>query len=236
MDQETAISVDKLTKPKLLLLDVYETLLDMTPIERMINDLLDSRRAYQFWLERLTQYCFVDNCIDRFNPFREIAKATLQMTAHEFGEKLSPQRCEEIIELLRSLPVKAGVQDGLSKLNDQGFRLAALTNSPHDIVADRMNRTGLISYFEKVMSAEHVEKYKPCCVVYQWALGQVQVKPHEAMIITSHAWDMAGAMNAGMTAAFIGSSKSLYDLAPKPQLLAKDLDELVGKITILFGK
>jgi 2-haloacid dehalogenase len=131
--------------------------------------------------------------------------------------------------------VKAGVQDLLSKLNDQGFRLAALTNSSHDIVADRMSRTGLISYFEKVMSAEQVRKYKPCCIVYQWALDQVQVKPPDAMIITSHAWDVAGAINAGMMAAYIGDSKNLYELSPKPQLLAKDLHELVDKVPMMIA-
>lgn len=231
-------SVDQaLQKPKVLVLDVYETLLDMTPVEKKVNALLDNRRAYQFWFEMFMEYCFVDNCIDKFNPFEEIAKTTLQMAAHMFREKLSDHHVQETIDMLRSLPVKGGVQDGLSKLRDHDFRLAALTNSPHEVVQDRMSRTGLISYFEKVLSAEPVGKYKPSCAVYQWALKQLETKPEEAMMISTHGWDIAGAMNAGMSAAFVGDDdEQLYGLAPKPVASAQNLEELAEKITTLWDK
>lgn len=237
MNTVTSSERQVLSKPKLLVLDVYETLLDMEPVERKVNALLDNRRAYQFWFEMFMEYCFVDNCIDKFNPFEEIAKTTLQMAAHMFKGKISDHQINETIDMLRSLPVKAGVQDGLSKLRDHDFRLAALTNSPHEVVQDRMNRTGLISYFEKVLSAEPVGKYKPSCAVYNWALKQLQTNPAEAMMISTHGWDIAGAMNAGMSAAFVGDDdEMLYGLAPKPVVSAPNLEALAEKITAMFVK
>lgn len=217
--------------------DVYETLLDMSLVQKRVNSLLDNKRGYAFWFELFMQYCFVDNCIEQFNPFPEIARATLQMAAKALGEKVADSEIEDLLLLLKHLPVKEGVASGLSLLHDQGYRIAALTNSAQQIVEDRMERTGLISYFEKVLSAEHVGKYKPSLEVYQWATNQLGVEPAEVLLISAHGWDIAGACNAGMHTAYIlQDSQMLYPLAPTPALQARSIEDLAREIKKFFGE
>ncbi len=44
------------------------------------------------------------------------------------------------------------------------------------------------------------------------------------LLVAAHGWDIAGALAAGMQAAFIErKGQSLYPLATKPQYLGKDL-------------
>ncbi len=44
------------------------------------------------------------------------------------------------------------------------------------------------------------------------------------LLVAAHSWDIAGALAAGMQAAFIErKGQSLYPLASKPQYLGKDL-------------
>ena len=145
-------------RPTLILFDVYETLLDMSEMERRVNHLLDSKRGYHLWLELFMQYCFVDNCTIQFNSFNSIAQATLQMSAHSLGKNISEHSADDVLRLLHHLPLHNDVQKGLSMLNNEGYRIAALTNAPEKTVTHRMESTGLISYFEKVLSAEHVKK------------------------------------------------------------------------------
>lgn len=154
-------------KSELILFDVYETLLDMSEVRRRVNDLMDSRSGYTLWFELCMQYCFVDNCTIQFNPFDSIARATMYMAGEYFHRKINEHDITDVLEVMKHLPLHEGVQGGLSALHDKGYRIAALTNSPGNIVLERMNRTGLISYFEKVLSAEHVQKYKPCIEVYE---------------------------------------------------------------------
>ena len=46
-----------------------------------------------------------------------------------------------------------------------------------------------------------------------------------------HGWDIAGALQAGMQAAFIErEGQSLYPLSPKPRFTGKDLVEIANKI------
>jgi 2-haloacid dehalogenase len=219
-------------RPKLILLDVYETLLDMGEVQKKINAIYNNRHAYTIWMGQFMQYCFVDNCIEQFNDFPAIAAATMRMTGQILSKEVTTVDINRILELLKHLPLNQGVQEGLSLLNDEGFLMAALTNSPQKTVVDRMERTGLISYFSKVMSAEHVGKYKPYMGVYTWALEQMKVRPEETLLVSAHGWDIAGAVNAGMqTAYLLQSEQILYPLAPEPDYTCSNLLELANIFT-----
>jgi 2-haloacid dehalogenase len=219
------------TRPKLILMDVYETMLDMSEAERTVNRLMDAKRGYMIWFELFMQYCFVDNCIVQFNDFASIAGATMKMTGKTLGASINDNDINEVLELLKHLPVKEHVQEGLSELSQADIRIAALTNSPAQTVMDRMERTGLISYFEAVLSAEHVRKYKPCIEVYTWAAEKLEVPITEILLVSAHGWDIAGGANAGMQTAYLKQSKQmLYPLAPQPNLTCKNLADLANQI------
>lgn len=224
-------------KPNLILFDVYETLLNMSEIERRVNALLDSKRGYIIWFELFMQYCFVDNCTVQFNDFTAIGKATMQMAAKRLGRSISTSSVDEILQLLKHAPLQDGVQEGLSQLHDAGFRIAALTNSPQKIVQERMERTGLISYFEEVLSAEHVKKYKPCNEVYEWASKKLNAAPREILLVTAHGWDIAGGANSGMQTAYIKRGENvLYSLAPEPKFICKNILDLANKLQMAGQK
>lgn len=229
----TSLQEKKNIPPKLLLLDVYETILDMSEIEKRVNYVLGSKRGYVIWFELFMQYSFVDNSMNQFHDFQAIGQATLQMASQLLKSNISQEEMEGILELTKHLPLKEGVQKGLSSLRDQDFRLAALTNSPEQIVTTRMERTGLISYFEKVLSAESVKKYKPAVEVYRWAAESLELEPGEILLVSVHGWDLAGAANAGMRTAYVKQShQMLYPLAPEPEIICKDLYELTQKLLL----
>jgi 2-haloacid dehalogenase len=121
-------------RPKVILLDVYETLLDMSDAERKVNNLLDSKRGYVIWFEMFLQYCFLDNCTGKFHDFPSIAQATMQMAGRLLGKDVSETDINKFLELLKHLPVHEEVPEGLSKLADEGFRIAALNNSPEKTI------------------------------------------------------------------------------------------------------
>jgi 2-haloacid dehalogenase len=218
-------------KPTLILLDVYETLLDTGEMQRRVNHLLDSKRGYTIWFELFMQYCFVDNCTAQFNDFNSIANATMHMAARSLGNAVDENEVQNILALLKHLPLHEGVEEGLSVLSDHGFRIAALTNSPEVTIRERMELTGLISYFEMVLSAEHVKKYKPCIEVYEWAAKQLGIEASDILLVSAHGWDIAGASNAGMQTAYLKQSNQMfYPLAPKPIYTIKNLADLASQM------
>lgn len=192
---------------------------------------MNSKRGYTIWSALLLEYCFADNCTGRFNDFISIARATMHMCAKSLGRSLDDTQVTEVLEQLRHLALQDGVQEGLSNLYDQGFRIAALTNSPRKIVLDRMERTGLISYFEAVLSAEQVKKFKPCTEVYEWAAAKLDVDPAETLLVTAHGWELAGGASAGMKTAYLKKNRQmLYPLAPEPDLVCSSLEDLASQM------
>lgn len=224
----------QLQKPEIIVLDVYETLLSMSDVERRTNQALDSSRGYVIWFEMFMKYCFANNSLDSFHDFLSIGSTTLQMAAYKLGKSISASESNEILTLLKHLPVHEDVQSCLSELKDHNYTIVALTNAPEKLVLERMERTGLISYFDEVLSAETVSKYKPDKAVYQWAADRLHSKTSEMLMLTAHGWDIAGAINAGMKTAFLKRHKeSLYALAPAPDISGKTLSELVSILKAL---
>jgi 2-haloacid dehalogenase len=221
-------------RPRLILFDVYETLLNMSDVEKRVNNLLGSRHGYMLWFELLMEYCFVDNCTSQFHDFNSIAKATLKMAAHQLKEKIAEHEIDNTLELFKHLIVHEDVQPVLSALHDLDLRIAALTNTPEETVCERMESSGLISYFERVLSAERIRKYKPDKQVYQWAADTLQVSPSEILLVTSHGWDIAGGHNAGMFTAYrMQDRQILYPLTNEPDLQIKNLDQLVNILSAI---
>jgi 2-haloacid dehalogenase len=230
-------SIHHLFRPKLILLDVYETLLDMSEVEKKVNTLLESKRGFIIWFEMLLQYSFADNCTGQFHSFNDISRATMSMVAKILGVKIKDQHLDIVVDMMKQLPINEGVQQGLSSMYDQGYRLAALTNSPKEIVSERMEMSGLVSYFETVLSAEEIRKYKPAKEVYLWAARTANVDVSEVLMVSAHSWDIAGAAHAGMQTAYVKTENDiLYPLAPAPMFVAKDLTDLAGQLNQLFER
>lgn len=228
--------IKKAAKPKLVLFDIYETLLSMDLIERRINQMLDSKRGYIIWFELFMQYCLLDNSTGQFHDFSSIADATLRMAHRMLGQVERADEMKVITELMKHLPLQEGVQEGLSEIYEQGYRIAAFTNSPEKIVVERMERTGLISYFETVLSAQHVKKYKPAKEVYDWAADKLQLLPGDILMVSAQGWDIIGAQNAGMTTAYIRQKRQmLYPLASPPNFICDSLSELSQNLRLTYS-
>jgi 2-haloacid dehalogenase len=215
-------------KPRIIVFDVYETLLDMSEVERKINLITDSKRGYILWFELFMEYCFANNSLDTFHDFFSIARATLQMAGVKLGRTIPDSEADDTLQILKHLPVREGVPSCLSELNDDNFTVIALTNAPEKLVYERMERTGLVSYFETVLSAESIKKYKPEKKVYEWAAQKLNVQTGEMLMVSTHGWDIAGAANAGMKTALLKSDKQLlFPLSAKPDMVGT-LSEIVS--------
>jgi 2-haloacid dehalogenase len=218
-------------KPSVILFDVNETLMDMSPLKKKVNDMLDSKRGFHIWFGMLLQYSLVDNCTGQYHDFSTIADATLNMAAKALEKEIQEDEKKEALALMKKLSAYADVEEGLKLLKEAGFRLATLTNSPMPTLTAQLEYTGLTKYFEATLSIDAVQKYKPAPESYQYATQTLGVNKEEIMLVTAHGWDIAGAMQAGLQAAFIErKGQSQYPLASKPQFVCEDLVEFANAI------
>lgn len=219
-------------RPQAIFFDVNETLLDMGPLKQAVNAAFGNKAAFNQWFGLLLQHSLVATVTEQYFTFAALADAALDMTANMLQEKpLSHAQKHELTALLTQLPPHPDVPAGLHRLRAAGYRLVAFTNSAPPALAAQLRYAGLSEYFEQQLSVDTVHRYKPHPDPYRYALAQADVAPAHALMVAAHGWDVAGALAAGLQAAFLARpGQTLYPLAPPPTYQAPTLTALAEQL------
>ncbi len=204
------------SKPKVIFFDVNETLLDLEAMRQSVGAALGGRNdLLPLWFSTMLHYSLVDTVTERYHHFGEIGVNALLMVAKINNIPLTAADAKQaIITPLQSLPPHPDVKEGLQRLKDQGYTLVSLTNSSNKGVQTQFENAGLTQFFDKRLSIEDIQTYKPHISAYTWAAKEMNIDPQDALMVAAHGWDTAGAKAAGMQAIFVARpGKVTYPLA-----------------------
>lgn len=216
---------------RVLVFDVIETLLDLRALDSAFEGAFGDRVVRQQWFQQMLQSAFTSIVTDTYRDFTKLGRAALQMTAQRHNIQLSSDEQQEILGTIRQLPPHTDVVEGLSRLRDAGFRMAALTNSTTDVLEAQLRHAGLRDFFDQALSADMAKRLKPARQAYEMAAGRLGVAPADIRLIAVHAWDVTGAMRAGCAAGFIARPDFVLDPAgEQPDVIGADLPELAELI------
>ncbi len=216
---------------KLLIFDVNETLLDLTPLRDAINKAIGTSTAFDQWFALLLQYSLVETITDQFQGFGEIGKATLKMVAESQKTALKETEIDQLLALIKKLTPHEDVVPAMVKLRELGIPMVALTNGTLETAKEQLNFAKLDIYMDQIFSVESCRKYKPHPLTYESVLKEMKVDASEAMMVASHAWDITGAQRAGLQSCFIArKGKVGYPLEARPVISVNNLMEAVPKI------
>lgn len=223
-------NIQLLPKPKVIIFDVNETLLDMIPLKKSVGKALNGREdLLPLWFSTMLHYSLVETVTGNYHDFGEIGTAALMMVAETQGIDINYEDAKEsIVTPLRSLPAHDDVVLSLKKLRKGGFGIVSLTNSSAKGVETQFKNAGLTNFFDHRYTIETIKKYKPHLDTYKMVLKDLGVNPSEVLMVAAHAWDLAGAKKAGLQTAFIKRpGKVLYPNVEKPDYIVNNLTELI---------
>jgi HAD superfamily hydrolase (TIGR01509 family) len=101
----------------------------------------------------------------------------------------------ELVKGLRPLP---GVEEMLSEARALGLKLAVASSSDRAWVSGHLDRLGLESYFQALVTADDVRRLKPDPEIYLRALATLEVEPEEAMALEDSPNGVLAARRAGI--------------------------------------
>jgi 2-haloacid dehalogenase len=222
--------------PRVLAFDVNETLLDLSALDELFEEALGDAALRAQWFAQMLQLAFVGAITDRYVDFTSAQRAALAMLAERRGVELPDAATAAILDRMRHLPAHPDVPDGLGRLGDAGFRLAALTNSPLDVARDQLRNAGLDDRFAAILSADQVRALKPRPEPYALVARTFEVPLGEVRLVAAHAWDVAGALAAGCAAAFVARpGMVLSPLGERPDIAGADLADVARRILAADG-
>ena len=219
-----------------IVFDVNETLLDMTPLKKSVNELLGEEQGFKIWFGMLLHYSTVSNNIEEYNDFTTIASATLKMAAISMKKEVTDDEIKNALSLIKTLQTYPDVEKGLTLLKESGFRLIKLTNSPDGALQAQLENSKLTHFFEQALSIDALGKYKPAPETYRWAAEKLAVIPEEMLLVAAHGWDIAGASHTGLATGFVArEGQSLYCLSKDPNFIADDILKMAEKLVAAYN-
>jgi 2-haloacid dehalogenase len=219
------------TKPKVLVFDVNETLLDLSALRPHFTRVFGDGKALDEWFSLLLHYSLVVTVADAYADFGTVGKAVLEMLANTRRIKLSPEDSTKILQGVLTMPVHPDVPEGLKRLRAAGFRMVTLTNSSPSAVKAQLQNSGLAQYFDESISVDTVRRFKPDLQVYRSAAAHLGAQPGELLLIAAHPWDVFGATKAGWQTAFVARNGiTPLPLGPKPTINGRDIEAIADTI------
>lgn len=216
---------------RIIAFDVNETLLDLGSLDPAFERIFGTAQARQAWFGQVLQSAMTTTILGHYHDFSTIAAAALSQTAERYDVSLSQKDRDAIAGGMRSLSPHPDVEPALARMRDAGLRMVALTNSAPQAAQAQLTHAGLSDFFEDIMSVDMAQRLKPAPEVYNTAARSMLATAQDMRLVAAHAWDIAGAMNAGWAGAFLARSGQVWDpLFDKPDIIGATMDEVATAI------
>lgn len=112
---------------------------------------------------------------------------------HDTVHALFRQRIRE-----EGLPLKEGVMEILSYLEDNGYIIGLASSTNRKSVMEHLEEAGITHYFRVIVTGDMVEHSKPMPDIYLKACGELGVSPVNAVAIEDSPNGIRSAYRAGM--------------------------------------
>ncbi len=216
-----------------LAFDMYGTLVDPIRIWKLLEQYIphNGMRVAELWRQKQLEYTFRLTVMERYEDFEHVTRKSLDYALAAFGYTLTAEQKQHLMAQYNDLERFPDVEPGLERLQATGHTMVVFSNGNPAMLGPLMKAANLEKYFQSFVSVDEIRVYKPSPKVYQLVANKLGRPLGEVRLISSNPFDVIGAMNAGMQAAWIDRSGGLFDtLGPRPEMVVKTLTELADRL------
>lgn len=234
-------STEQLPRPAALLFDLNGTLFPADAAAAAFRQLGLPSSAVELWFSRVLRDGFAAQLAGTFLPFKHFAAYHLGclLDAHPAGARLSGEEAaQRVVAAWAAADLWPDAPAALRAVHAAGLRLAVLTNGSADGVARSvLQKAGIEGLFAALLDINMAQAWKPARQSYAFACGQLGLRPEQVMMVASHPWDIQGALQAGLQAAYVHRERSTpYGFPPgckQPRHVVRDFEELAQALAAL---
>jgi len=163
-----------------------------------------------------------------------VGKRTTAFLKERFGKKLTlkevieiaeNRRVEELVYLKKHTKLISGVKPLIKLLRTRGIKLAVATGSRRKIVNTVLRRSGLLNYFDVLITGEDFESSKPNPEVYKLALAKLKTSAKNTVVIEDSPAGVLAAKRAGISCIAITTTQPKMNLK-KADIVANSFKEI----------
>jgi 2-haloacid dehalogenase len=210
-------------------LDIIGTCFSLAAPGRRLQELGAPEQTLELWFAQTLRDAFALSHAGGYRPLKEMLSAELPRTLLRAGVKADPQAVSSVVATFAELEPQPGLREALSRAAESGVKLLALTNGSAESTRRLLERAGVLDRFAALLSCDQIRRTKPHPEVYAMARREAE---GELWLVAAHAWDIAGALMAGLRSAYITEHEGAYldGAYPEPDLTAATLEEAVAAV------
>lgn len=125
----------------------------------------------------------------------------------------------------------------LEYLKSKRFKMYIISNGFVEIQRLKLQRSGLLSYFERCYFSEHIGAHKPAKLFFDYAIKSSNAVKKQSLVIGDNfEADIVGAKNAGIDQVYFNPNPSTEPLPFTPTYQITDLRELLKILDESFNR
>ena len=221
-------------RPSVIAFDVIETMFPLDPLQARLKEAGLRGESLQVWFARILRDGMALTLTGEFKSFPDVAEAALKGLMTEHGLPAAEESVKKVVSGFGQLSPHEDVRPSLELLGAASVRAIALTNGTASITGKLLAKAGLGHLVEKVVSIDEVRQWKPARAVYLQAMLAAGVSADQMALVAAHAWDVRGAVAAGLTTAWLPrQEKRFSDVMGKPDVKGGTLLDAVQQLLML---
>lgn len=220
--------------PVTLAFDVYGTLIDTQGVTRSLAGMIGERsREFSLrWRDKQLEYSFRRGLMDSYQDFSQCTAQALEYCNQALKAGLSESQKEQLMLAYRGLPAFEDARAALEQLAPRGYRIYAFSNGRAEDVDGLLLQAGIRHWFRDIVSVDEIGRFKPDPRVYQHFLKRSDSSASDAWLISGNPFDLLGALNSGLNAAWVRRQPDApFDpWGPQPSCQVSDLVQLAEEL------
>lgn len=182
-------------KPHAILFDAYGTLFDVYSVGQRAEHLFPGQGAAlsRMWRDKQIEYTRLRSMAGQYKPFWDITVDALRYSGQALGLVMDQAAEQALMSEYAKLSAFPENLIALKRIKATGIPMAVHSNGNPQMIRAALQSAGMTSYFDDVLSADQVRKYKIDAAVYQLAVDHFRVPAGQMLFVSANGWDVCGA-------------------------------------------
>ncbi|MFL5320422.1 MAG: haloacid dehalogenase type II [Myxococcaceae bacterium] len=216
-----------MAQPRVVAFDAFETSFSMTPLRKILRRAGLRRSQTELWVSNSLRDAFAVQACAMFHPFLDVMLGAMSALMEQHGLHVTPELRAELAFALERLRPQRDFRRALKLLSAAHIPAVIVTNGSSLATESSLENAGLDDAVAHVFSVEDVRNFKPAHPAYLQIPEAMHVAPMEVLLLSAHAWDIHGAVAAGLRAAYVERGQHFSPMFEPPEYFASSLDEAV---------
>jgi 2-haloacid dehalogenase len=214
--------------------DVYGTLVDPLEMQRHLRALLGGQAGpfAALWREKQLEYTFRRAAMRQYVSFDLCTAQALRFVVRALAADVSEADQAPLLAQYQELRAFPDAIPAIERLKAAGHTVVAFSNGVEATVRTLLDRAGLLSHLDAVISVDDLRIFKPDPAVYAYLARRVDCPIGETWLVSGNSFDVIGAKAAGLRAAWVRRNPdAVFDpWGIEPDVIVADLRECAEQI------